>query len=66
MEINMKPYNLEAFSERDLYTWDDIIDVLEEQECIIKKQEKLIEELKEYREQYCELYDKYCLPTSIQ
>ena len=58
MEINMKPYKLEAFEEKDLWTFDEIIEIIEEQEVKIKKQEELIEELEVYREQYCELYDR--------
>lgn len=53
----MKPYNLETFKEKDLWSFDEIIEVLEEQEAKIKKQDELIEELEVYREQYCELYD---------
>ena len=29
MEINMKKYNLDNFSEKDIYTWDEIIAVIE-------------------------------------
>lgn len=61
MEINMKPYKLEAFEEKDLWTFDEIVEILEEQEVKIKKQEELIEELEVYREQYCDLYDLYYL-----
>jgi len=57
MEINMKPYKLEAFKEKDLWTFDEIIEILEEQEAKIKKQEELIEELEVYREQYCDIYE---------
>lgn len=57
MEINMKPYKLEAFEGKDLWTFDEIIEILEEQEVKIKKQEELIEELEVYREQYCDIYE---------
>ena len=29
MEINMKKYNLDSFSKKDIYTWDEIIAVIE-------------------------------------
>ena len=32
MEINMKGYNLESFKNKDIYTWDEIIGIIEELE----------------------------------
>lgn len=32
MEINMKGYNLESFKNKDIYTWDEIIGIVEELE----------------------------------
>ena len=29
MEINMKPYNLESFKAKDIYTWEEIISIIE-------------------------------------
>lgn len=41
MEINMKPYNLDSFKEKDIYTWDEIISIIErlESELYIKEQQ---------------------------
>lgn len=32
MQINMKGYNLDYFKQKDLYTWDEIISIMEEME----------------------------------
>ena len=29
MKINMKEYNLDSFSKKDVYSWDEIISVIE-------------------------------------
>lgn len=51
MEINMKKYNLESFQEKDIYTWDEIINKIEELEdenCSLKdKYNELIEDVEE-------------------
>lgn len=51
MEINMKKYNLESFQEKDLYSWDEIINKIEELEdenCSLKdKYNELIEDVEE-------------------
>lgn len=49
MEINMKKYNLNSFKEKDIYSWDEIIDIIEELESTIYKQQ---EEIKNYEENY--------------
>ena len=51
MEINMKKYNLDSFQEKDLYSWDEIINKIEELEdenCSLKdKYNELIEDVQE-------------------
>ena len=51
MEINMKKYNLDSFQEKDIYTWNQIIDKIEELEdenCSLKdKYNELIEDVEE-------------------
>lgn len=51
MEINMKKYNLESFQEKDIYTWNEIINKIEELEdenCSLKdKYNELIEDVEE-------------------
>ena len=32
MQINMKDYNLDSFKEKDLYSWDEIIEKIEDLE----------------------------------
>ena len=40
MEINMKNYNLESFKEKDIYSWEEIISIIE-----LHTKEEKIEEL---------------------
>lgn len=51
MEINMKKYNLDSFQEKDIYTWNEIINKIEELEdenCSLKdKYNELIEDVQE-------------------
>lgn len=51
MEINMKKYNLDSFQEKDIYTWNEIINKIEELEdenCSLKdKYNELIEDVEE-------------------
>lgn len=49
MEINMKKYNLNSFKEKDIYSWEEIIDIIEELESTIYEQQ---EEIKKYEENY--------------
>jgi hypothetical protein len=49
MEINMKKYNLNSFKEKDIYSWEEIINIIEELETKIYEQE---EEIKNYEENY--------------
>ena len=45
MEINMKPYNLESFKEKDIYTWEEIINTIENLECDLHTKEEELENL---------------------
>lgn len=45
MEINMKNYNLESFKEKDIYSWKEIISIIEDLECELHTKEEKIEEL---------------------
>lgn len=45
MEINMKNYNLESFEEKDIYSWEEIISIIEDLECELHTKEEKIEEL---------------------
>ncbi len=45
MEINMKNYNLESFKEKDIYSWEEIINIIEDLECELHTKEEKIEEL---------------------
>lgn len=45
MEINMKGYNLDSFQTKDLYTWDEIIEVIEKLESELHEKEEKLEEL---------------------
>lgn len=45
MEINMKNYNLESFKEKDIYSWEEIISIIEDLECELHVREEKIEEL---------------------
>lgn len=51
MEINMKKYNLESFQEKDIYTWNEIINKIEELEdenySLKDKYNELIEDVEE-------------------
>ena len=57
MEINMKGYNLDSFSEKDLYTWDEIINKIESLEAQIKEYEEKIENLEHNPDEWDE-YDR--------
>jgi len=47
MEINMKGYNFESFKEKDIYTWEEIVDVIDDLESQVKALQEEIEDLKE-------------------
>ena len=53
--INFKNYNLEHFKEKDLYTVEEIVSIIEDMECTIhtlqeKLEEKIIEESDRYED----------------
>lgn len=50
MKIVMKEYNLDAFKEKNVYDWEEIIEVLEEQESKIKELEEELEDTKQNME----------------
>lgn len=45
MEIIMKEYNLESFKEKDIYTWEEIISVIETLEAQIYEANETITKL---------------------
>lgn len=45
MEIVMKEYNLESFKEKDIYTWEEIISVIETLEAQIYEANETITKL---------------------
>lgn len=57
MEINMGLYNLDSFQDKDLYTWEEIIDIIESLEAQVKEYEEKIENL-EYKPNEWDEYDK--------
>lgn len=57
MEINMKGYNLDSFQDKDIYTWDEIVDKIESLEAQIKEYEEKIENLEHKPDEWDE-YDR--------
>lgn len=56
MEINMKPYNfLDSFKEKDIYTWDEIVGIIEDLECELHNKE---EELEDFKKELEENYER--------
>lgn len=56
MEICMKEYNLDSFKEKDLYSWEEVINKIEELECELKSTQEEYEDYKEYvKENYREI-----------
>lgn len=45
MEIVMKDYNLDSFKEKDIYTFDEIISIIEDLESDLRMKEKELEDL---------------------
>lgn len=45
MEINMKDYNLESFRQKDLYTWDEIVEIINDLEAQVKALQEEINNL---------------------
>lgn len=63
MDIVMKDYDLECFEDKDIYTWEEIIEIIEE---LISDKHRLEEELEDLKEDmacnykkisYDEMYD---------
>lgn len=57
MEINFKNYNLEYFKDKDLYTLEEVISIIEDMECTIhtlqeELEKKVIEEVPDMYEEY--------------
>lgn len=47
MEILMKEYNLDSFKEKDIYTWDEIIEIIENLEADKQYYKDKVRELEE-------------------
>ena len=47
MKINMKEYNLKSLREKDIYTWEELIDIIQNLEDTIEYQQEEIENLKQ-------------------
>lgn len=47
MEIIMKEYNLKSFKEKDVYTWDEILDIIQDLESEKFRLEEELEDLKQ-------------------
>lgn len=60
MEINMKSYNLDNFKEKDIYTWEEIIRVIENLESEIVEKDEIIKNYEEnYEQKKVDYYDEY-------
>lgn len=60
MEINMKPYNLENFKNKDIYTWEEIISVIKNLESEIYDKEEIIKNYEEnYEQKKVDYYEEY-------
>ena len=53
MEINMKSYNLESFKKKDIYTWKEIISVIENLESEIYEKNEIIKKDSRYGRIVC-------------
>ena len=61
MEIVMKGYNLDHFQEKDVYTWEEIIEVIQNLESELHSKEEELENLEQ------DLKDNYRpIPVSEQ
>lgn len=47
MEIVMKDYNLKSFKEKDVYTWNEILDIIQDLESEKFRLEEELEDLKQ-------------------
>ena len=48
MEINMKGYNLDSFKEKDIYSWEEIISVIEDLESDLESNYEAISKSTQY------------------
>lgn len=51
MKIVMKDYNLKSFKEKDVYTWDEILDIIQDLESEKFRLEEELEDLKQDMEE---------------
>lgn len=51
MKIVMKEYNLKSFKEKDMYTWDEILDIIQDLESEKFRLEEELEDLKQDMEE---------------
>lgn len=65
MEINMKKYNLESFKSKDIYTWDEIISIIENLESEIYEKDETIKNYEEnYEQKKVDYYEEYGISES--
>lgn len=51
MKIVMKEYDLKSFKEKDIYTWDEILDIIQDLESEKFRLEEELEDLKQDMEE---------------
>lgn len=51
MKIEMKEYDLKSFKEKDIYTWDEIVDIIQDLESEKFRLEEELEDLKQDMEE---------------
>ena len=51
MEINMKGYDLESFKEKDIWTWDEILSIIQDLESEKESLEEELNDLKTFKEE---------------
>ena len=51
MKIVMKEYDLKSFKEKDVYTWDEILDIIQDLESEKFRLEEELEDLKQNMEE---------------
>lgn len=51
MKIVMKDYDLKSFKEKDVYTWDEILDIIQDLESEKFRLEEELEDLKQDMEE---------------
>ena len=51
MKIVMKEYNLKSFKEKDVYNWDEILDIIQDLESEKFRLEEELEDLKQDMEE---------------